>query len=232
MHIPLPEPLGVLLKNIEPGTVTNFYGAPGTGKTCACMLAAIECIKNNGSVTYMDTEGGFSSERLSQLTPDAETVLKRVELLEPKTFSEQARMIKDLSGKKRDLVIVDSLVSLYRLEYAESGVKQGKLNSHVLSANRELSKQLSILSNMAREGKMPVMVTSHTFKNWDTGESEVIGGEVLKYWSKVLVLFERTGKMSERKATLMKHRWLPEGQSVKFVLVNEGIKPSSGFKLF
>lgn len=232
MQISLPEPLSMLLKNVEPGAVTNFYGAPGTGKTCACMLAAIECIANNGSVTYMDTEGGFSAERLGQLTQDAETVLKRIELLEPKTFSEQARMIKELAGRKRDLVIVDSLVSLYRLEYAESNSKSRKLNGHVLSANRELSKQLSVLSNMARERRIPVMVTSHTFKNWDTGENEVIGGEVLKYWSKVLVLLERTGKMSERKATLMKHRWLPEGQSVKFVLVNEGIKPSSGFKLF
>jgi hypothetical protein len=37
--------------------------------------------------------------------------------------------------------------------------------------------------------------------------------------------------MSERKATLIKHRYLPEWGSVKFSIVNEGIKPA-GFKIF
>jgi DNA repair protein RadB len=76
------------------------------------------------------------------------------------------------------------------------------------------------------------VVTSHTYKNWDTEKHEIVGGDAVKYWSKAVVFLERTGKMAERNATIIKHRWIPEGKSVKFEIVNDGIKPASGFKLF
>ena len=91
---------------------------------------------------------------------------------------------------------------------------------------------MSVLSSLARQRKIPVIVTSHTYKNWDTDRHEIVGGDSVKYWSKVLVFLERTGKTSERNATIIKHRWMPEGKSVKFVITQDGIKPASGFKLF
>ena len=225
--IELPEPMKALMRGLEPKSLTSFYGAPGTGKTNICLLAALECAKNNGKVIYVDTEGGFSVERLKQMNPDLEKVLGGIEIVEPQDFTEQGKIIRSLRERDADLVVIDSIAALYRLEYAETKVE----NKRILEANRELSKQLSILSNLAREREIPVLVTTHTFRNWETGDNEVIGGDSVKYWSKVMVFFERTGKTSERKATVMKHRYLPEGGNVKFMLVNEGIKPS-GFKLF
>lgn len=218
----LPEPMKTLMGAIESGAVTNFYGAPGTGKTNLCLLAAIEIAKH-GKVIFIDTEGGFSVERLKQLTDRYEEVLKKIELLEPKTFQEQGKMIRELG--KADLIIVDSTSSLYRLDYAEEG------DSAVLKANRELSKQLSILSNIAREKSIPVIVTAHTFKSWKTEENDMVGGELIKYWSKAIIFLEKTGKTGERQATLVKHRSRPEGETVKFVIVEKGIEPSR-FKLF
>jgi DNA repair protein RadB len=116
------------------------------------------------------------------------------------------------------------VVSLYRLEYTDPKVE-------VLEASRELSRQLADLSNIAREKNIPVLVTAHTFKNWDTGDNEVIGGNVLKYWSKAIVFLERTGRTSERRATITKHRHMAEGGSVKFELTQEGLRPS-GFRIF
>ena len=225
--IELPEPMKALIRGLEPKALTSFYGAPGTGKTNMCLLAALECASKGGKVLFVDTEGGFSFERLRQLSPDMESILHNIELVEPKDFSDQGEIIRSLPERKSALVIVDSLAALYRLEYSDP-----KPNSKsVLEANRELSRQLSILSNIARENNIPVLVTTHTFRNWETRESEIIGGDSVKYWSKVIVYFERTGKTSERKATLMKHRYLPEGGDVKFMLVGEGIRPS-GFRLF
>jgi DNA repair protein RadB len=225
--IELPEPMKALMRGLEPSALTSFYGGPGTGKTNICLLAALECVKNNGRVVFIDTEGGFSIERLKQLNPDLERVLERIELVEPKDFAGQGKIISSLQHKTPDLVIVDSIAALYRLEYADSKTE----NRRILEANRELSKQLSILSNIAREKCIPVLITTHTFRNWETKESEIIGGDSIKYWSKAIVYFERTSRTSERKATMIKHRYLPEGGNVKFMLVNEGIKPS-GFKLF
>lgn len=226
----LPEPMKALMRGLEPKAVTSFYGGPGTGKTNICLLAAIECVNRRGRVIYIDTEGGFSIERLKQIEPDFEKVLERIEIVEPKDFSEQSKVINLLEHKNPDLIIVDSIAALYRLEYADDG--SGKSDKKkVLEANRKLSKQLSVLSNVARGKNIPVVITTHTFKNWDTQKNEVIGGDSVKYWSKAIVFFERTSKTSERKATMVKHRYLPEGGNVKFMLVNEGIKPS-GFKLF
>ena len=225
-HIPLPEPLNSIIARLEPKTVTNFYGGPGTGKTNLCLMAAIECIKSGGCVTYIDTEGGFSKERLCQLTKEPDQCLQKITLLEPKTFEEQGKVIRALEKEKHkaDLIILDSAVALYRLEYADP-------KAETLEAHRELSKQISILSTLSRDKNIPVIITAHTFQNWDTGQNEVVGGDMIKYWSKAIVYLERTNKTSERKATIVKHRWVPEGGTVKFVIVEDGIKPS-GFRIF
>ena len=76
-----------------------------------------------------------------------------------------------------------------------------------------------------------MIVTTHTYKNWDTGENDVIGGDSIKYWSKAIIFLERTGKDGERRAIIAKHRSQPEGKTVKFVITEDGIKPS-GFKIF
>lgn len=224
MDIDLPKPLDELGR-VEGGAITNFYGAAGTGKTNICLLACLDCIRKGGKPIFIDTEGGFSLERLMQLVPNYKEILRKITLLEPKTFEEQGKIIRSLEGREFDLVILDSAVALYRLEYADP-LKEA------LEANRELSKQLSILSNLAREMRIPVIITSHVFRNWETKKNEILGGDSIKYWSKVIVYLEKTGKTSERKATIIKHRWIPEGKSVKFVLVQEGIKPASAFKLF
>lgn len=229
-HVKLPVPMDSIIKGLEPKTVTNIFGGPGTGKTNLCLLAMIDCINNGGEVTYIDSEGGFSFERLSQIMPNYKIILSKINLLEPKDFREQGEMIRSLQGT--NLVIVDSLSALYRLEYAEADQKKNKeVNSQIMESNRELSRQLSILSNFARKNSIPVLVTSHTFKNWDSGKNEIVGGDAVKYWSKSIVFIESTSKTGERKATIMKHRSEPEGKNVKFVIDATGIKPS-GFKLF
>ncbi len=219
----LPEPFASLIGGVERGAVTNFYGPPGVGKTNLCILAALECIRNGGRVVYIDTEGGLSPERVMQIGSD-ETHLDKIMLIEPKTFEEQAVAIKNLEGSDFDMLVLDSAVALYRLKCADA-------EKETLETNKELSVQLSILSNIARKKNIPVIITAHTFKNWDTGENQIIGGDAIKYWSKSIIFVEHTGRMSERKATIMKHRSIPEGKFVKFELVQNGIKPS-GFRIF
>jgi len=221
--IPLPEPLCSLIGGVERGAVTNFYGPPGVGKTNICILAALECIKNGGQVVYIDTEGGLSPERVMQISGD-EASLEKIMVIEPKTFEEQGVAVKNLEGRDFGMLILDSAVALYRLKCAEP-------DKEALEANKELSVQLSILSNTARKRNIPVIITAHTFRNWDTGENQIIGGDAIRYWSKSIIFVEHTGRMSERKATVIKHRSIPEGKFVKFELVGDGIKPA-GFRIF
>lgn len=238
-----PEPLDGLF-SLEQAAVTNIFGSPGTGKTNICILLAVECAKNGGKAAYIDTEGGFSVERVKQIADGLagshklDALLDNIILIEPKTFSEQGKVVRKLAEMAADLVVLDSCVALYRLEHPRAaekadvkGLTRAQSRQELSENNRELSRQLSILSNIAREKKIPVVVTAHTYKNWETGENEVVGGDPLKYWSKSMVFLEKTGKTSERKAIITKHRSQPEGKSVKFLIVEEGIKPS-GFKIF
>jgi len=231
--ISLPEPLHGLLKGLESGAITNFYGTPGTGKTNICVLAAVDCARKGGKVVFIDTEGGLSLERLRQVAPqDCERILKAMELVEPKSLKEQTEAVRRLGERKPDLVILDSSVALYRVECAEArevvpASQKADMDS-VMIVNRELSKQLSTLSALARERKIPVIITTHAFKSWGDGSYDVVGGDAIRYWSKAIIFLEKTGKSSERKATIMKHRSQPEGKEAKFKLVQEGIKPSKG----
>ena len=221
----LPEPLFNLIRGLESGGITNFFGGPGTGKTNVCLISTLECIKKGGIVVYIDSEGGFSAERVKQLAGlKAEDAFNKIKLLEPKTFQEQAKIIRELKNIETDLIVLDSAVALYRLEYSDPKIE-------ILEANRELSKQLALLSTFARESGIPVLITAHTFKNWDTGENDIVGGDSIKYWSKSMVFLEKTSKMGERKATVVKHRSIPEGKETKFLIVEDGIKPSR-FSLF
>jgi DNA repair protein RadB len=221
----LPQPLQSLMQGIEHGALTNFYGAPGTGKTNLCLLTALDVLRSGGKVIFIDTEGGFSQERLAQIYPDHTEALKSMFILEPKDFKEQGKIIRDLPDRQADMIILDSAAALYRLEYADP-------DKEALEANRELSRQMSILSNIARQRDIPIVVTSHTYRNWDTDRHEIVGGDAVKYWAKAVVFLERTGKMAERNATIIKHRWMPEGKSVKFEITGDGIKPASGRRLF
>ena len=67
--------------------ITVFYGPAGSGKTNLCLIAAAEQAALGKKVVFIDTEGGFSVERLRQLA-DLE-VLKNIVIIKATTFYEQ-----------------------------------------------------------------------------------------------------------------------------------------------
>jgi DNA repair protein RadB len=233
-EIMFPEPLHSLMNGLEPGAITNFYGTPGTGKTNLCILAAVDCCRKGGRVVYIDTEGGLSLERMRQVAgSDFEDVIARMEIVEPKDLDEQTRAVRKLRERDADIVILDSSVALYRVEHAkmnervDNNSKKCEMDS-VMVANRELSKQLSVLSALARERRIPVIITTHAFKSWANGGYDLVGGDPVRYWSKSIIFLEKTGKTHERRARIIKHRSQAENREAKFMLVQDGIKPSKG----
>ena len=207
---------------IECSAITNIYGPPGSGKTNLCLLAAVACVKTGRKVLFVDTEGGFSIERLRQI---AEIDLSKVLVLEPKTFEEQSKLMRKLSEvvKKEGigLVIVDSIVALYRLELG---------TDNYLELSRELANQLALLSKIAREEEIPILITNQIYSNVDTGKVELSGKSVVKWWSKCLIELQRIDN-SRRLAIIRKHRSIPEGKELEFEIVEKGIKTGK-FHLF
>jgi DNA repair protein RadB len=201
-----------LLKGgLERGVIINFYGGSATGKTNLCVEAAAEQASRNQEVLYIDTEGGFSTERFAQVGDEED--LENVELSEPSTFETQEKAVEEASERadEVDLIVVDSLVALYRLEATGDDIPE---------ANQRLSSMLASLSKAARENNIPVIVTNQVYSRFDKDGVELAGRDVPRYWCKCLI--ELTNS-SGRKARIERHRSLPPDRSVRFEITDDGI---------
>ncbi|MEK6844574.1 MAG: DNA repair and recombination protein RadB [Nanoarchaeota archaeon] len=206
----------------ESDVVTIIYGSPGTGKTNFCLLTAVSQAKKGNKVIYIDTEGGFSTERIKQLFPETDKILKNIFLLKPTNFQEQKEAFKTLLKHLKDeisLIIVDSMTILYRLDFAEAREKDENKKEEMQKINTQLVSQIKTLAEIARKREIPVIITNQIY-NWED-EKKMVGGDILKYWSKCLI--ELSNESNKRTAKLVKHRSLPE-TTLSFQIVNEGVR--------
>ncbi|MEK6928617.1 MAG: DNA repair and recombination protein RadB [Nanoarchaeota archaeon] len=209
-----------LFGGYENDIVSIIYGGAGSGKTNFCMLTAVSQAKKGNKVIFIDSEGGFSSERIKQLAPDNyEETLRNILLLKPTSFHEQKEVFKKLSSYLKDevsMLIVDGMTILYRLDLA---VARQKGDGEIKKINAELAWQMKTLAEITRKKGIPIIVTSQVYKSED--EIKIVGGDIMYYWGKCLIeLVHENGK---RTAYLRKHRSLPE-KSLDFQIINEGIK--------
>lgn len=211
----------------ENDVITVFYGPAGSGKTNLCVLASVEQAKKGGKVVFIDTEGGFSVERMRQI--GNEELAKNILILKATNFNEQREAFnKLLEIKNISLIIVDSIAMLYRLELGAAASE--KDDEKIMAINRALARQLRILSEIARKKNIPVLVTNQVYYSFNEPEKiHMVGGDILKYWGKCIIELQNAGK-GKRKAILKKHRSMPE-KEFSFAITNKGIE-KTGFGLF
>lgn len=218
----------------EKDTLTTIYGPAGSGKTVLCLLCTINIARSGKKVIYVDSEGGFSLERLKQVSlhinQDYKKILDNIIFLRPTTFSEQKKSferLKDIVNDKIGLIVVDTIAMLYRLELGKS--------EDVREVNRELGRQLSYLTEIARKKDIPVLITNQVYTDFDDRDRvNIVGGDILKYGSKCLIELQITPN-GNRRAILRKHRSIPAEREILFKIVEGGIigtKEGRGFKLF
>ena len=212
----------LLAGGFEKGTVTQIYGPPSSGKSNIALSLAVNVAKNNRKVVYIDTEGGISIDRIKQISGHYfENVANNIIVFEPTNFIEQTENLRSIDmwlrkhHDKVDLIVLDSAVALYRVDDMKS-YKLGK----------ELRKQIQLLSNIARNYDIAVLITNQIYNAFDDeGHNEIkpVGGDILEYISKVIIRLERGDEISQRTATLMRHRSIGEGRQVTFSITSAGI---------
>jgi DNA repair protein RadB len=217
----------------ERDIITMIAGPPGCGKTNFVILASCSQAKKGKKVIFVDTEGGFSVERVKQIvgSENAESILNNIFLLKPTNFEEQKKDFLKLLNfvKKEDigLIVIDGMAMLYRLEIGEA--HNLKDDEKIKEINREIAKQMRILAEISRKQNIPILITNQVYMEFLSEEefkkgversTNIVGGDLFKYWSKCII--ELKNDDGKRKAILLKHRNLPQ-KEMEFVIKNEGI---------
>lgn len=222
-------PIDNIIDGLESGIVTNIYGPGGSGKTNVMICAALSAIGKGKKVVYIDTENNFSIERFQQLN-GTQNDLNKILFLTPTSWKEQIIAIDKLFDKvkKSDigLIIVDSMVSLYRLEISDENFRD---------VNKQLAKQFSILTNVAKALNVPILVTSQVYaKKDETGKDsvEITSNSIARFWSKTMIELQPMPRSGHRLAILRRHRSKPENMKIEFIIQHDRLKPVGKFSLF
>jgi DNA repair protein RadB len=223
-RLPTRTPLDKILNGgLENDTITNVYGPPGCGKTNIALCATLSALPS-GKVAYIDTEGSFSAERFRQLGGGTKE-MKNVLLSEVHDWEEQNAAVQKLEKlaetEKISLVVIDSLVALYRLNLDESNFPL---------VNKQLATQYSVLSKISRIHKIPVLVTNQVYTKDD--KIELTSRTIARYWSKTLIELKRLDKDNHRVAIMRKHRSIPEGRAIEFKITEKSLEETGKFNIF
>jgi DNA repair protein RadB len=221
-----------LFGGYENDVITMIAGPPGSGKTNFCVLVACSQAKKDKKILFVDTEGGFSVERVKQIVGEGhEEILKNIIILSPTNFEEQkqsfVKVFPKIQKKSFDLIIVDGMAMLYRLELGDA-VKSGE-DERIKEVNREVARQMRMLAEVARKQKIPIIITNQVYggfqseEEWKQGkerEMNIVGGDLMKYWSKCIIELKAEGR--KRKAILLKHRSMAQ-KELSFEIKDKGI---------
>ncbi len=218
----------------EKGIITMIAGPPASGKTNFVILAACSQARKGNKIIFVDTEGGFSIERVKQIVGgDYEEILKNILLLELMNFEDQRKSLINLSNKVKkehiSLIIIDGMAMHYRLELGAVKSKESKSGGGVKKVNRDLAWQMKILAEISRKEKIPIIITNQVYTEFLSEEKRrkgvkpgvnLVGGDLFKYWSKTII--ELKNDNGKKKAILLKHRSLPI-KELNFEIKNKGI---------
>lgn len=218
----------------ETDVITMIAGPPGSGKTNMCILAACSQARKGSKVIFVDTEGGFSVERVKQIVgKDYKEILKNIFLLEPTNFDEQRKSFSQLLNKLKKehakLIVIDSMANLYRLELGEAAKSGEQSEKLIRELNSKVAQQMRVLSEISRKQKIPIIITNQVYNEFLSEEElrkgvkkevNLVGGDLLKYWSKCIIELKIENR--KRKAILLKHRSLPI-KEMEFEIKEKGI---------
>ena len=214
-------------KGLETGSVTEAYGAYGSGKSQIAHSLAVnvqlplEQGGADGMAIFIDSEGTFRPERIRQIAAakglDVAKALKGV--LTARSFNSDHQMllvdkIFEMIQEQKipiKVVIVDSLMSHFRAEFAGRGMladRQQKLNKHIHS-----------LLKLAEQCNVAVYITNQVMANPAVlfgDPTTAIGGHILAHASHYR-MYLRRGKSGSRVAKMIDAPNLPENETVFWI---------------
>ena len=216
----------------EKDVITMLAGPPGCGKTNFAILVSCSQAKKGNKIIFIDTEGGFSTERVKQIVGDNyKEVLKNILLIEPTSFGELKKtfqkLLEQIKKEHASLIVIDGIAMLYRLELGDAANQ--KDDNEIKKVNREVANQMRILAEISRKQNLPILITNQVYSDFLTRDElrrgvrkdvRLVGGDLFRYWSKCII--ELRNDRGRKKAVLLKHRSLPR-KEMNFDIRNKGV---------
>ena len=215
-------------KGIETKSITEAFGAFGSGKTQLALSLAVgvqlpeEQGGANGKCVYIDTEGTFRPERIRQFAEgigaNPDKVLKNILVARAFNSDHQmllldrvAEMIKD--GEPIKLMIIDSLTAHFRAEFSGRG--------QLADRQQRLNRYLHNLMKIAEMNNLAVYVTNQVMS--DPAQlfgdpTKAIGGNIVGH-ACTYRMYLRRGKKDSRVAKLIDSPNLPDNETVFMIEV-------------
>lgn len=216
---------------VETQAITELAGEFGTGKTqIAHQLAVNVQLPTDqgglaGEAVYIDTESTFRPERIvdmakaAGIAPDA--ALARIHIARAFNSNHQMLLVQKAQELARErairLVVVDSLTSHFRSEYAGRG--------ELAPRQQLLNKHLHELLRFGDTYNAAIVVTNQVSARPDIlfgDPTRPIGGNIVAH-AATYRLYLRKSKPPKRIARLIDSPNLPEGEAV-YSLTTEGIR--------
>jgi DNA repair protein RadA len=214
---------------IETQALTEIAGEFGSGKSQLCYTLCVTANMSNigNGVIFVDTENTFKAERVHQIAEsrgfDAEEILKKIFVCKIYYSAHLEAVVRNLARYieqyKARLVIIDSIISLHRAEFAGRETlaeRQQRLNTVLHKLIR-----LAEIYNIAVVYTNQVQAQPDTFLSNGFDSMRPAGGNILGHASTYRIFLRKVGQ--NRLATMLDSPYHAYSQ-VKFTIGEEGIQ--------
>jgi DNA repair protein RadA len=207
---------------LEIKAITEAYGKFASGKTQLGFQLSVNVQLPRdkggleGAVLFIDTEGTFRPERIETIATaaglDPKLALDNMLVVRAETTEQQILTIeradKVIQEKNVKLIIIDSMMALFRSEFLGRGAlgeRQQKLNSHIHK-----------LQNLADTHGLAVYITNQVMDNPGIlfgDPTTPVGGNIMAH-AATTRLYMRKSKEDKRIVRLVDSPSMPEGEAV------------------
>ena len=228
LETPLPTLNEYMGGGIAVGTLTEFYGLFGSGKTSMLMTQAVLTISKGYDVLWIDTEKTFNMKRFLEIAKNREVDENNIKekfhfILAPSSNEiillvslHLTKYIKNFreSGHEIKALIVDSLTAPFRSDY--SGI------SELAQRQQMLNKILRTLLRLAEINKFAVFFSNQVVSVPDTFEKYFpVGGNVVGHATTNIFKLRKSGR--KRILTAVDVPFLPQIE-IPFVINEKGVE--------
>ena len=203
----------------------SVYGDFGVGKTIFALQTIVNAAKLGKTVMFIYSKNNFPIEKINNLLEmdsldKTSEILNNILSIKSDSFKDLRNIVLNLDflilnniKKKKDysldLIVIDSITDLYRIELNR---EKKELNLHLNYQLNFILANLHYISEIYGTRILIINETSHTSDNEQTLELQS-GGKVMDYWITTTLKISRLEKLNQRKFKIVKH---PKGISIEF----------------